>query len=123
MVRFSDLLGGNDNPEEPPRRAAPAPVDPAAALRDAGQDEEQEEDDAAEDVLERLTQFATSARTSTPEPADPPVPDPEPARAPAPDAEPGAVPDAQADAPAVLTPVADDLLPRAKGGKSRKRGR
>jgi hypothetical protein len=108
MVRFSDLLGGNDTPEEQPRPAAtprePTEIDGSAT--DAL-------DDDAEDVLERLTQFATSARSSGVA-ADAEVPTPEPS------ADPASVPDAQADAPPALTPVADDLLPRGKGGKSRK---
>ena len=113
MVRFSDLLGGNDTPEEPEEEG------------DAAQDGLE----PAEDVLERLTQFATSARASSPPPvadapaAGAPLPDPEPTPAPEPDADPAAVPDAQADAPPVLTPGTDDLLPRGKSGKSRKRGR
>ena len=120
MVRFSDLLGGNETPDEEPAAADPADrAEPAAA-----------DDDSPEDVLERLTQFATSARatdSAPPPPAPPPAagappspPAPEPPTTTFRDA--GAtdpVPDAEADTPAALTPQADDLLPRAKGKKRR----
>ena len=110
MVRFSDLLGGNEPPEEKPAA---------------------DDDTSPEDVLERLTQFATSARPPDAEadigagaPPDPPDPA-APAEAARPDSPPASfrdvVPDADADAPPALTPVADDLLPRGKSGKGGKR--
>jgi hypothetical protein len=102
MVRFSDLLGGQETPEDKPVADAPAIADDVAE---------------PEDVLERLTQYATSARaadhTPTPEAiAEPPSPETE--SAPDRDAEPGAD-----DAASSLAPVADDLLPRSKGRKGR----
>jgi hypothetical protein len=106
MVRFSDMLGGN----EPPADKAPAPAevqvpaDPAPAAADAPED-----DDSPEDVLERLTQFATSART--PDPADEPV-SPASFRDVV-----DVVPDAEPDAPPAIAPFVDDLLPRSKGRK------
>ena len=112
MVRFSDLLGGNEPPEERPRPAAPEAIAEAADAADA------DDDESPEDVLERLTQYATSARV--PDPSEPGTAAPEP---PAPEPTPATfrevVPDAEPDAPAAFTPVADDLLPRPKGRKGR----
>ena len=110
MVRFSDLLGGNEPPEEKPQSPAAAPRDeaPAPDTPDGSEDE------SPEDVLERLTQYATSARV--PDPPEPDTAAPEP---PTPATFREVVPDAEPDAPAAFTPVADDLLPRSKGRKGR----
>jgi hypothetical protein len=129
MVRFSDLLGGNGDPEgvrpaavstplvaEPEARDEPEPdpeldAPPASAV------------ESPKDVLDRLTQYATSARAgdqvSDPSVATPAAPDePDP---PSPPAQ-ALTPDETADA---FKPVGDDLLPRSgvarKSGRGRKR--
>jgi hypothetical protein len=115
MVRFSDLLGGNEDPEAKPA----VPPSPDASLLDHSTadkstadkstadevaDDEVDEDKSPEDVLERLTQYATSSRGAddAPEPPQPP--------------EPSA---GQESDPSSFTPVGDDLLPRPKGRKGR----
>ena len=116
MVRFSDLLGGQETPEDKPEHnaVAEAPVAPEEeAIPPELAEEVTDELPEPEDVLERLTQYATSARaadqTPTPEAiVEPPSPESDPESAPLTDPEP-------ADAAASLAPVADDLLPRSKG--------
>ena len=113
MVRFSDMLGGNGDSQEarapvaPPRAddEEPEPEPEPAAADEAGHDEPAPAQ-SPEDVLDRLTQYATSARASDPTPADPTAPEP-------------AQPAAEADAP--LTTVGDDLLPHPKGEKGKRR--
>jgi hypothetical protein len=108
MVRFSDMLGGNETPEEKP----PVPPSPAASLADdeatddktAEDADEDDEDKSPEDVLERLTQYATSSRGADDAPA--PAPEPQPSA------------DQETDTSS-FTPVGDDLLPRSKGKKGR----
>ena len=115
MVRFSDLLGGQESPEDKPVEAAAAASE-EVLLPDAAADDVPEPGD----VLERLTQYATSARAPDQVPSpetivEPPNPEP-----PSPDSEPAPVPDAEPGAGTpLLAPVADDLLPRAKGRKGR----
>jgi hypothetical protein len=107
MVRFSDMLGGNPVPEEKPETSAGE-----ATVEEIGEDDAPE----PEDVLERLTQYATSTRAADQ------VPPPEAAAEPAsPEPQPAAAGDAASDADvaASFTPVGDDLLPRAKGRKGR----
>jgi len=107
MVRFSDLLGGNEPPEDKPQSDSAAPAKPAPGAEDAPAPD----DDSPEEVLERLTQFASSTRA------------PDPAEEPASPASFGdvvdVVPDAEPDAPPAIAPFADDLLPRPKGRKGR----
>jgi hypothetical protein len=123
MVRFSDMLGGNTDPERGRPATAPDPV-PTDAIPEAEPEPEpdaqpehdaQPEPDAEpepepttpegppslqtpEAVLDRLTQYATSARAAepAPEPTD--------------------------DGPVEINPAGDDLLPHGKAD-SRKRRR
>jgi hypothetical protein len=119
MVRFSDMLGGGGEPDD-----AHATTSPYAALSDDDPDDEPEAEPEAdsdserapeppfespEDVLHRLTQYATSARAAEQE-------------AP-PDEDAG---DEGAGDDDALPPVGDDLLPRfpeieRKPGRNRKR--
>ena len=134
MVRFSDLLGGNGDPEEtnatapaplvtaPERQPEPEPApeadpespvptdDPFSALSVPEPAEPAIE--SPQDVLDRLTQYATSAR------AGDQVPD---AGARVPDAT-AVVPTAEETAKD-FTPVADDLLPRGSSTRKPARGR
>jgi hypothetical protein len=111
MVRFSDMLGGNSDGER--ARAATVPVT-APIDDDAASDEPDEPDDStsaaqpatstapdlapdaplesAAEVLDRLTQYATSARSPDAAPSPPGAPPP---------------------------PVGDDLLPRQKPRRRR----
>jgi hypothetical protein len=106
MVRFSDMLGGNETPEDKP----PVPPSPAASLADdeatvdKTAEDDADEDKSPEDVLERLTQYATSSRGADDAPA--PAPEPQPSA------------DQETDTSS-FTPVGDDLLPRPKGRKGR----
>jgi hypothetical protein len=121
MVRFSDMLGGNGDPEH--ARPVTTAADPASSDELLDPDSEAEpgaepapaaDTDGAsaaqspEDVLDRLTQYATSARGSDAESL------PEPPEE-GPTSEPGEHPDE-------LTPVGDDLLPHPKA-ETRKRRR
>jgi hypothetical protein len=151
MVRFSDMLGGTGDADEP---SAPKTDRDLATDADADADEQPDVDappatgtvqfvdqvgaaapaapvverpasepaaQSPQDVLDRLTQYASSARASerAPAPDAPvaePVPDQSPVVAPhAPEAvtrEPEAAPPSRpADAD---EPAGDDLLPRAK---------
>jgi hypothetical protein len=115
MVRFSDMLGGNGDPDATPA-TAPAPPPSLVGLEpdEPEPDDEPEPAGAAapvespEEVLDRLTQYASSARTT-----DTPEPEPEP---------PIEAPAAAGDAEDDLRPVGDDLLPRPKA-ETRKRRR
>ena len=130
MVRFSDMLGGSGEPDDAratksvyaalsdDRDADDEPDDDDEEPEHPGADEPAEDAPAAErapaptfespeDVLDRLTQYASSARAAEPE--MPPDED--------------ATDDATDDE---LPPVGDDFLPRAKEierkpGRSRKR--
>jgi hypothetical protein len=138
MVRFSDMLGGSGDADEPSGKAAardlapdveeqpdpdeppakttvqfvdqvgvtppvPPPADPPAAAPDR---------QSPKDVLDRLTNYASSARAPAPDPpAADPVPPPPSAAPPKPDDEPAAAPRPAADA---KDPASDDLLPRAR---------
>ena len=128
MVRFSDLLGGNDDQEDAPA-AAPAPraAEPVAAPEPEAEAEIETIEDALaalsslepppapsespQEVLDRLTQYATSARSG-----DPVAEIPEPAPQAAPPVEP-------APAASALSPVGDDLLPRSGAARKPARGR
>ena len=109
MVRFSDMLSGNGDSQEasapasPPRPDDESPA-PVAETEREPEDESAVPDDTSpaqspEDVLDRLTQYASSARAP-----DAPEPDP---------------PADETDEP--LTSVGDDLLPHPKGDKSKRR--
>ena len=123
MVRFSDLLGGNTDPEDarPKTVSDPAPPfatpdaddpDPDEDGLDQGERSEPAgeadavaaspvaEVDSPQAVLDRLTQYATSSRTAD--------------QVPAPEVEPTPAPGAAQPADD-LSGVGDDLLPRAKG--------
>jgi len=112
MVRFSDMLGGNDDSQgsraaAPPARSVPIP-EPVAAAEPEIEPETHDDADAPapespEAVLDRLTQYATSTRAS-----DEPATTPEPS-------------DDAAAAQEPLTPVCDDLLPRPKGDTRKRR--
>ena len=111
MVRFSDMLGGNDDPEPAPATTvefdeiADEIPEPEAepVVEDEPVDEEPLEPEplagaSPQEVLDRLTQYAAEH-----------VPAPEaPPQSPA--------PEAPRSAPG-LEPVGDDLLPRAKRGR------
>jgi len=149
MVRFSDMLGGSGDGDEPSADPAPAPVTarelppdgdesgdpdapppkgtvqfvdqvglrppPAASVVDAP--EPPPGPQSPQDVLDRLTQYASSTRAAeralAPEPpaaeASPPPPPPPPAGAAAREPDPPPAPSA-----APPEPAGDDLLPRAK---------
>jgi hypothetical protein len=107
VVRFSDMLGSNGDGEEA--------REPAATLDDqlpVGNELDPEPPPAAntgdspEDVLARLTEYATSARAAERESA----PDPAPAEPPAPPPAPAVA----APAPPREEPAGDDLLPRGR---------
>jgi hypothetical protein len=120
MVRFSDMLGGNGDPERSRPIAAP---DPALSdeIPDAEVEPERDEpetDPAAEgdvtlapqspeDVLDRLPQYATSARASDPDAA--------------PDEAPVPPPDSRDGAAEELAAAGDDLLPHAKADPRKRR--
>jgi hypothetical protein len=106
VVRFSDMLGSNDDAEPAPASTRPfdaisdeipEPDAEPVARDDPGADDELEPEPAAnaspQEVLDRLTQYAAEH-----------VPPPE------------APPTAPPTAPS-LEPVADDLLPRGKRGR------
>jgi hypothetical protein len=133
MVRFSDLLGGNDDADESRPAAVSTPI---VTKPEPEPEEESETDDPAggdtlaafaldadpvapiespEDVLDRLTQYATSARAGDQMPETPaPVADPV--------ADPVAEPATTAERVQEFQPVGDDLLPRA-GSRKPSRGR
>jgi hypothetical protein len=124
MVRFSDMLGGDGEPDATAQTAArdlPPLVDDAPPDADAAPDDAPPEgaapltaeaevapadaDPSPQDVLDRLTQYATATRAAAPIPE--PQPEPEPA-------------------PAPRTPAddtGDDLLPRAKRSLRNPRGK
>jgi hypothetical protein len=116
MVRFSDMLGGSGEPDDP---GAESPYAALASDVDSDDDDDEDRDDDAvkepvpmstfespEAVLSRLTQYATSARvTDHAAPVEAPEPEPEPELDP--------VPEAEAEEP--LPPVGDDFLPNARG--------
>jgi hypothetical protein len=117
MVRFSDMLGGHESPEEQPqaeekaRAEEPAQPEEPPLPEQPPQLEHEAVEQSPEDVLERLTQYATSARAADQMPA--PVPTAPPASLPSPSSV------APGEDAAALEPVADDLLPRPKGRKGR----
>ena len=105
MVRFSDMLGADGDADEPREPAGMHDEQPAV---------EEEPDPepppapaaSAEDVLARLTQYATSARAA--ERAADPVPPPDAS-------EPDVAPSVPASEPAPgEQPAGDDLLPRGR---------
>jgi hypothetical protein len=128
MVRFSDMLGGSGEADDD------AVVDsPYAALAsdaaDSDDDSEPEadagdgDDDAfrepvpvatfetPEAVLDRLTQYASSARAADHAPAPAAEPEAEPESKLDPESEPEPEPEPE---PETLPPVGDDFLPSAK---------
>jgi hypothetical protein len=138
MVRFSDMLGGNGDPEGPRPIAAtdarpeeiPEPADEAEPDAESGTDIESRTDiesgtdidsgtdrggevgvvsalQSPEDVLDRLTQYASSARASdSATDSEPPA---EPTSEP---------PDRASDE---LAAVGDDLLPHPKADTRKRR--
>jgi hypothetical protein len=128
MVRFSDLLGGNGDQEDPRPITAPAPrvaeQDPDPESKPEAEIETIEDARAAlavaepspgpvespQEVLDRLTQYATSARAGDAA-----------AEVPEPVSEAPAQPLASDPATGESSPVGDDLLPRS--GSARKAGR
>jgi len=156
MVRFSDMLGGSGEPDD--GAAADSPYAELASEAGGAEDDAPEADtedasdavkepvpmatfESPEAVLDRLTQYATSARViETPEPeiVEPETPEPETlepepeaveaATEPAADAEvePEPEPEPEPVPEDPLRPVGDDFLPNAKGitrrvGRGRKR--
>ncbi len=120
MVRFSDMLSGNPDREHARPVTTAGDPDPADELVEPDSEAEPGTElgtaadrasapQSPEDVLDRLTQYATSARGS--DAASEPEP---PAQGPT-SQPPGGHPDE-------LTPVGDDLLPHAKA-ETRKRRR
>jgi hypothetical protein len=118
MVRFSDMLGGNGDAEGARPATAPDPVptdeipEPEPEIEPEPEPEPAAVDDAAglqtpEAVLDRLTQYATSARAADPLPE--PAPEPTEDRPPE-------------DRSTEIAAVGDDLLPHGKA-ESRKRRR
>ena len=142
MVRFSDMLGEHADPDRP---SAAVPVaNPVAGAEDEALDPSDPEDAAdavdeaagvpngasapaaawhtPEDVLDRLTQYATSARaadqapTANRTPTEDRGPAPEPSRTEGAD---GAGASPATDAAADFAPVDDDLLPGGRGSEPR----
>jgi len=137
MVRFSDLLGGNEGADESRPAAVSTPlVTKAEPEAEAEADVEPTDSAGAdtlaafaidadpvapiespEDVLDRLTQYATSARAGDQVPETPaPVADAT--------ADAAAEPAPTAETVQEFQPVGDDLLPRSgarKPGRGRKR--
>lgn len=128
MVRFSDMLGGSGEPDD--ARAANSPFaalksdeldaesEPEPEAEDEAEDEPEDEPgvETPEDVLNRLTRYASAARATDrelpPEPVD------------SDSAGPSETEDVPPDEP--LPPVGDDFLPDPKGverrsGRTRKR--
>jgi hypothetical protein len=123
MVRFSDMLGGSGEPDDP---AAESPYAALASDADSDDDDSDAENavdavkepvpmstfESPEAVLSRLTQYATSARATDHAAAvEAPEPEPEPDIDPVPEAE----AEAEAEAEEPLPPVGDDFLPNARG--------
>jgi hypothetical protein len=108
MVRFSDMLGGNGDPERARPATAPDPV-PTDAIPEPEPEPEPDAEpepttvegspslQTPEAVLDRLTQYATSARASEP------------------------APESTDDAPVEITPIGDDLLPHGKADTRKRR--
>jgi hypothetical protein len=109
MVRFSDMLGGSEDAERPRATTIsdPVPVDDIPVPEPDAEDDVASANESPQEVLDRLTQYATSTRSSDDAPEPPP-----------PEAIASAPPD---DAPAPLTPVGDDLLPHTKADKGKRR--
>jgi hypothetical protein len=129
MVRFSDMLGGDGDPDdaratteardrtppvddEPPGPDTPPGDEPASAGAEAAST-----GPSPQDVLDRLTEYATANRATTP----PSEAQPEPPASSTPDApteapEPAASRAAEDDA-------SDDILPRAKRSIRSPRGK
>jgi hypothetical protein len=130
MVRFSDMLGNGDadepgapttardlapdvdeqpEPDAPPEKGTVQFVDQVGVMPPAAPDTR-----SPQDVLDRLTQYASSTRAGERAPApDPPAADPPPPQPPAAEREPEEAP-SDAARPSAEEPVGDDLLPRAK---------
>src|SRR5213592_2249421 len=132
MVRFSDMLGNGDADEPsaptprdvtpevdeqsdrdaPPEKGTVQFVDQVGVIPPAAAPDRQ----SPQDVLDRLTQYASSTRATERAPAlDPPAADSLPPRPPAAVREPEEAPTAE-PRPSADTeqPAGDDLLPRAK---------
>jgi hypothetical protein len=145
MVRFSDMLGGDGQPDDaraateardlPPLvdDAAPdldAPVDepspPAAAAEAEVEAEPAAADPSPEDVLDRLTQYATATRAAAPPPEpeeEPPAPPAPPTPAAATTATPEPLPPPEPASPTAIDDTGDDILPRAKRSLRKPRGK
>jgi len=139
MVRFSDMLGGSGDAEESrastemrdlpgPAEDAPDPdagpagdaaqfvdaadVSPAPVPANEAQPPVAAGSQSAQEVLDRLTQYASSARAA--EQVAPPAPaPPEPAPAP-PDPPPAPVAASEPEPAPREEPAGDDILPRAR---------
>jgi hypothetical protein len=113
MVRFSDMLGGGEDPQAPPATVAPpadVPAPEALAAADPEPETEPEpEDESPEAVLDRLAQYAAEhspePETSSPETSSPETASPEP--------------ETSSPAPLASATPGDDLLPRGKRRKRR----
>ena len=131
MVRFSDMLGGDGEPDDPQAATAardPAPSDEPAAEHEVAPASAPTEP-SAQEVLDRLTQYATATRGAVPptepEPEpEPPAPQPEP---PEPQPEPplpeAAVPAPEPAARPPADDASDDILPRGKRSLRSPRGK
>jgi hypothetical protein len=112
MVRFSDMLGGNDEERTVPEVVEPGYEPEVEVVELAGSEQTEA---SPEDLLDRLTQYATSARAAdqvAPKPASDPGPSSdEQGNTEHANTEPGRADD--------LSPVGDDFLPKAKRGKRR----
>jgi hypothetical protein len=134
MVRFSDMLGGNGDNEGTRAATVPDAAPPGDEAITDEVDATEPVDAAAgalaspEDVLDRLTQYASTARAAETQPAaaqaepaaaqaEPAAAQAEPAAAQAEPAAAQAEPAAAQAEPAAeeLRPVGDDFLPRGKG--------
>jgi hypothetical protein len=131
MVRFSDMLGGSGEPDDVGAANSPYAAlasDEADSAADADLDAEAEDESGAdtvkepvpmstfespEAVLDRLTQYATSARAADHSPAPTAVPEaePEPESQLDPEPEPEQEQEPEAE---TLPPVGDDFLPSVK---------
>ena len=137
MVRFSDMLGGEGEPDdaraataardlpplvddESPDPDAPPVDEPAAEVET--ETERGAADPSPQDVLDRLTQYASAARSAA-EPQPPPPPPPVEPATPEPATPEPATADPAPARSAADDDTGDDILPRGKRSLRSPRGK